>query len=125
MVIKLNPTKITGFFHKMSTALYYNGIGIRLDKLDKDTLERLATDDVRQRLKYSSATTILQTYTRFLDNTSRGLRRKFGNDVDLPLAQCYWQHSRTPQMVWYFAVIYSNTVSFKPMMKMDGNKLPI
>ena len=88
------------------SALYYNGIGIRLDKLDRDTLERLATNDVRERLKYSSATTILQTYTRFLDNTSRGLRRKFGNDVDLTLAQCYWQNSRNPQMVWYFAVIY-------------------
>jgi hypothetical protein len=88
------------------SALYYNGIGIRLDKLDKDTLERLATDDVRERLKYSSATTILKIYTRFLDNTSRGLRRKFGNDVDLSLAQCYWRHSRDPQMVWYFAIIY-------------------
>ena len=88
------------------SALYYNGIGIHLDKLDRDELERLATDDVRERLKYSSATTILKTYTRFLDNTSRGLRRKFGNDVDLTLAKCYWQHSRHPQMVWYFAVIY-------------------
>ena len=90
----------------MSTSLYYDGIGILVDKFDKDTLERLATDDVRQRLKYSSATMILQTYTRFLDNTSRGLRRKFGYDVDLPLAKCYWQHSCEPQMVWYFAVIY-------------------
>ena len=78
---KLNSQKIRRFFHKM--ALYYNGIGIRVDKIDRDTLERLATNDVRERLKYSSATTILQTYTRFLDNTSRGLRRKFGNDVDL------------------------------------------
>lgn len=86
--------------------LYYNGIGLRVDKHDRDSLERLATDDVRGQLKYSAATTILQNYTRFLDNTSRGLRRKFGNDVNLPLAQCYWCHSRTPQMVWYFAIIY-------------------
>ena len=88
------------------SSLYYNGIGIRVDKHEKETLERLATDDVRDRLKYSSATTILQTYIRFLDNTSRGFRRKFGNDIDLTLAQCYWQHSRKPQMVWYFAIIY-------------------
>lgn len=43
----------------MSSSLYYNGVGIRVDKHERDTLERLATDDVRQRLKYSSATTIL------------------------------------------------------------------
>jgi hypothetical protein len=90
----------------MSTTLYYDGIGIRLEKYDRDSIERLARDDVRERLKYSSATTILQTYVRFLDNTSRGFRRKFGNDTDLTLAQCYWQHSRKPQMVWYFAIIY-------------------
>jgi len=88
------------------SALYYNGVGIRLDKHDKDTLERLATDDVRNQLKYSTPTTILQKYIRFVENTSRSLHRKFGNDVDLSLAQCYWRHSRLPQMVWYFAIIY-------------------
>jgi hypothetical protein len=86
------------------SAIYYNGVGVRLDKYNRDTLERLATDDVRNRLKYSTPTTILQTYIRFLENTSRALRRKFG-DVDI-LAQEYWRHSRQPQMVWYFAIIY-------------------
>lgn len=101
---KIENEKFIDCFIKMT--LYYNGIGLRVDKHEKETLERLATDDVRDRLKYSSATTILQTYIRFLDNTSRRLRYKFGNEVDLSLAQCYWRHYREPQMVWYFAIIY-------------------
>jgi hypothetical protein len=55
----------------MSASLYYNGIGIRVDKYERDNLERLATDDVRQRLKYSSAITILQTYTILGEHLAR------------------------------------------------------